>query len=347
MDTPAANTVLFCPSKIGNGIISNRIIMAPMARLRNCRLHVPLVSMVPAYFAGGASYPGTLAISEMAIISPRAYDYPHPPGIWTNEQVAAWKAVTATVHAQGSHIYLQIGALGRAAHPLVFEEDVALFGLSKDSIQFAASSLIPYSKDHPIPVELTTEEIKALIKIFATAARRAVNDADFVFIQDTANQRAESYSGNVENRSQFTVEAMRAVVDAQLRNLKLAYLHLVAPYAARYTNNTVARHGDSNDILIRMWRKTSPVILNHGFDAIIACKAIEKYIGILDIAVAMSAPFMSNPDLIYRIKRESPLCLQISPSRTQLWTQMGTLCIPFQMSGGQNKRLYDAGQGLP
>lgn len=109
--------------------------------------------------------------------------------------------------------------------------------------------------------------------------------------------------------------------------MKLSYLHLVEPYAARYTN-TIARHGDSNDILIRMWGKTNPVSLNHGFDAISACKAIEKYIGILDIAVAMSAPFMSNPDLIYRIKRESPLCLQIGPSRTQLWTQIGIM-YPF------------------
>ncbi|UKZ88245.1 uncharacterized protein TrAFT101_004007 [Trichoderma asperellum] len=220
MDTPAANTVLFCPSKIGNGIISNRIIMAPMARLRNCRLHVPLVSMVPAYFAGGASYPGTLAISEMAIISPRAYDYPHPPGIWTNEQVAAWKAVTATVHAQGSHIYLQIGALGRAAHPLVFEEDVALFGLSKDSIQFAASSLIPYSKDHPIPVELTTEEIKALIKIFATAARRAVNDADFVvwkFTTATAFSSTSLSKTRPTSGQNPTAATLRTVLSLQLR----------------------------------------------------------------------------------------------------------------------------------
>lgn len=215
MDTPAADTVLFCPLKIGNGIISSRVIMAPMARLRNCRLHVPLVPMAPTYFAERASHPGTLAISEMAIISPRSCDYPHPPGIRRNAQAAAWKAVTAAVHAQGSQIYLQIGTLGRVAHHLVLEEDVALFGLPKDSMLFVAPSLIPCSKDYPIPVELTTEEIKALIKNFATAVRHAVNDANFdgmevhggygflidQFIQDTANQRTDSNGGNVENRS--------------------------------------------------------------------------------------------------------------------------------------------------
>lgn len=241
----------------------------------------------------------------MAIISPRACGYPHPPGIWTNEQVAAWKAVTAAVHVQGRQIYLQIGVLDRVAHPLVLEEDVALFGLPKDSIRFAAPSSIPCSKDHPIPAELTTEEIKALIKDFATAAGHAVNDAHFdgvkvhssygylidQFIQDTINQRTDSYGGSVENRSRFTFEIMHVVVEAvgaersaivlplwcarqdmrmsdpipqfvhpiqQLRDLKLSYLHLVKPYAARYTNNTVARYGDSNDILIRMWGEDKP-----------------------------------------------------------------------------------------
>lgn len=376
MDNPAANTVLFFPLKIGNDIISSRIVMAPMARLRNCRLHIPLVPMVPTYFAERASYPGTLVISEMTMISPRACGYPHSPGIWTNEQVAAWKAVTAAVHAQGSRIYLQIGAPGRVANPLVLEEDVALFGLPKDSVRFAAPSSIPCSKDHPVPAELTTEEIKALIKDFAIAARRAVNDADFdgvevhggygylidQFIQNTANQRTDSYGGNVENRSRFAVEVMRAVVDAigaersairlspwcawqgmrmsdpmpqfiyliqQLRDLKLSYLHLVEPYAARYTSNTVAFYGDSNDILIRMWGKTSPVVLNHGFDATSACKAIEKYIGIVDIVVAMGAPFMSNPDLIYRIKKGIPL---VPPDRSKSHSVMdpdGYITYPF------------------
>lgn len=376
MDMPAANSVLFCPLKIGDGTISSRIIMAPMARLRNCRLHVPLVPMVPTYFAERASYPGTLVISEMTIISPRACGYPHPPGIWTDDQVAAWKAVTAAVHAQGSRIYLQIGALGRVAHPLVLEEDVALFGLQEDSIRFAAPSSIPCGKGQPIPAELTTEEIKALVKDFAAAARRAVNDAGFdgvevhggygylidQFIQDTANQRTDSYGGSVENRSRFAVEVMRAVVDAvgaeqsairlspwcswqgmgmsdpmpqfiyliqQLRNLKPSYLHLVEPYAACYANDTVALYGDSNDILIRMWGKTSPVILNHGFDASSACKAIEKYIGVVDIAVAMGAPFISNPDLIYRIKKGIPLML---PDRSKSHSVMdpdGYITYPF------------------
>jgi NADPH2 dehydrogenase len=238
----------------------------------------------------------------------------------------------------------------------VLEEDVALFGLPKNSVRFAAPSPIACSKDHPTPAELTREEIKALTKDFATAARRAVFDAEFdgvevhggygylvdQFIQDTANQRTDCYGGSIENRSRFAVEVMRAVVDAvgpersairlspwcswqgmrmhdpmpqfiylvqQLRSLKLSYLHLVEPFVAQHTNGAEALFGDSNDILIRMWGKTSPVILNHGFDATSACEAIERYIGVVDIAVAIGAPFMSNPDLIYRIKKGIPFVL--------------------------------------
>nr|WOD46359.1 hypothetical protein [Trichoderma atroviride] len=373
MDMPPANSVLFRPLEIGNGTISGRIVMAPMARLRNCRKHVPLVPMVPTYFAERASYPKTLVIPEITIISLRACGHPHPPGIWTNDQVAAWKVVTAAVHAQGSRTYLHIGAIDRVAHPLVLEEDVALFGLQNDAIRFAAPSSNPCD--------------------FAAAARRAVDDAGFdgvevhdgygflidQFIQDTANQRTDSYGGSVENRSRFAVEVMRAVVDAvgtersairlspwcswqgmgmsdpmpqfiyliqQLRNLKLSYLHLVEPYAASYTNDTVALYGESNDILIRMWGKTSPVILNHGFDALSACKAIEKYVGVVDIAVAMGAPFVSNPDLIYRIKKGIPL---MPPDRSKSHSVMdpdGYITYPFSDEWETEQGPGDAGQGF-
>ncbi|KAL7927931.1 hypothetical protein ACQKWADRAFT_325258 [Trichoderma austrokoningii] len=267
MDFSTASSVLFCPLKISGGTISSRI-------------DIPLV---PTCFAERASYPGTL-------ISPRACGYPHPPGIWTNGQVAAWKAVTAA-----------IGALGRITHPIVLD-------------------LPLQARYHAVK---TTNAIKALIKDFATAAKQTVNDADFdgvevhggyghlvdQFVQDTANQRTDSYDGNIENRSRFAVEDMGMSdpmpqfihLVQQLRGMKLSYLHLVEHYAACYTNDAIALYGDSNDILIHMWGKASPVILNHGFDALSTCKAIEDYIGVADIAVAMGATLISNPDLIYRI----------------------------------------------
>ncbi|EHK16730.1 uncharacterized protein TRIVIDRAFT_40350 [Trichoderma virens Gv29-8] len=376
MDCPAANTVLFCPLKIGSGTISSRIVMAPMARLRNSRRHVPLVPMVPTYFAERASYPGSLVISEMTIVSPRASGYPHSPGIWTNEQVAAWKAVTAAVHAQGSRIYLQIGALGRVANPNVLEEDAVLFGLPKDSVRFAAPSPIPCSRGHPTPAELTTEEINTLVQDFAAAAKRAVFDAEFdgvevhggygylidQFIQDTSNQRTDCYGGSVENRSRFALQVMRAIVDVigpersairlspwcswqgmrmndpmpqfiyliqQLRGMKLAYLHLVEAFVARQTISAEALLGDSNDILIRMWGMTSPVILNHGFNATSAIEAIERYIGVADIAVAIGAPFMSNPDLIYRIKKGISLAVPDRSKSHSIMDPDGYITYPF------------------
>lgn len=376
MNDPAENTILFHPLKVGSGVVSSRIVMAPMARLRNSRRHVPLVPMVPTYFAERASYPGTLVISEMTMISLRACGYQHSPGIWTNEQAVAWKAVTAAVHAQGSRIYLQIGALGRVAHPNVLEEDAALFDFPGDSVRFAAPSPIPCGKEHPTPAELTTEEIKALIQDFAAAARRAVFDAEFdgvevhggygylvdQFIQDTSNQRTDCYGGSVENRSRFALEVMRAVVDAvgpersairlspwyswqgmrmhdpmpqfiyliqQLRGLKLAYLHLVEAFVARQTNTAEALFGDSNDILIRMWGMTSPVILNYGFDATSAIEAIDRYMGVADIAVAIGAPFMSNPDLIYRIKKGIPLMLPDRSKSHSVIDPDGYITYPF------------------
>lgn len=74
---------------------------------------------------------------------------------------------------------------------------------------------------------------------------------------------------------------------------------------------------------------TSPVILNHGFDATSAIEAIERDIGVADIAVAIGAPFMSKPELIYRIKKGIPL---VSPNRSKSHSVLdpdGYITYPF------------------
>ena len=39
-------------------------------------------------------------------------EWPDAPGIWSKEQVLAWKKITDTVHATGGHIYAQVKYLG-------------------------------------------------------------------------------------------------------------------------------------------------------------------------------------------------------------------------------------------
>lgn len=42
--------------------------------------------------------------------------FPHVPGIYSEEQVKAWRNVVDAVHAKGSIIFCQLWHVGRASH---------------------------------------------------------------------------------------------------------------------------------------------------------------------------------------------------------------------------------------
>jgi hypothetical protein len=83
---------LFEPIRVGDLPLQNRVVLAPLTRVRADAKHVPLPN-VKLYYAQRASAPGTLLISEATYIAARAGGYPNPPGIWSDEQIKAWKEV--------------------------------------------------------------------------------------------------------------------------------------------------------------------------------------------------------------------------------------------------------------
>jgi NADPH2 dehydrogenase len=111
---------LFTPLSIGRATLSQRIAMAPMTRLRADHSPLPLPS-VTDYYQQCASFPGCFVITEATVVSPWHGGYPNVPGIYNESQIAAWEKVTDAIHAKGSHIYLQLWALGRAANPQILE----------------------------------------------------------------------------------------------------------------------------------------------------------------------------------------------------------------------------------
>ena len=48
------------------------------------------------------------------------YRYEHVPGIWTKEQVEAWKPIVDAVHAKGGIFFCQIWHCGRISNRGVF-----------------------------------------------------------------------------------------------------------------------------------------------------------------------------------------------------------------------------------
>ncbi|KAG6917694.1 hypothetical protein DXG01_001464 [Tephrocybe rancida] len=85
---------LYQPTKVSAVTLSHRVVFAPLTRFRTTKsTHVPVLPLVKEYYAQRASISGTLLITEATFIHPRAGGYHNVPGIWSEEQIAAWKEV--------------------------------------------------------------------------------------------------------------------------------------------------------------------------------------------------------------------------------------------------------------
>ena len=105
-------TTLFDPVQAGDIRLANRIVMAPLTRNRSPGA-VPTALAID-YYAQRAS--AGLIVTEATAISHQGQGYADVPGIWNEEQVAAWKKVTDAVHAKGGKIVLQLWHVGRVSH---------------------------------------------------------------------------------------------------------------------------------------------------------------------------------------------------------------------------------------
>lgn len=339
----ASSSTLFKPLRIGNFEVSNRLVLAPLTRLRADDSHVPL-PMVADYYAQRASYPGTLLVTEATFIAPRAGGYKNVPGIYNAAQIQSWKKVTDAVHAKKSFIFLQLWALGRTAHP-----DVLTAELGEKGTLVGASD-IPM-EGGATPTALTEEEIWEFVGYYKQAAKNAI-EAGFdgveihgangylidQFTQDVSNQRTDAWGGSVEKRARFGLEVAKAVIEAvgaertgirispfsdfqsmrmedpepqfsyyaeQLKKLKLAYIHIVESRTLNVDSNA-PRTGDI-DFLVNIWGNTSPVLLAGGYRPDTAYQAVDERHKDKDVAIVFGRHFISNPDLVFRIKENIPL----------------------------------------
>lgn len=325
---------LFKPLTIGNVEVKHRIGMAPLTRLRATDDRVP-VPLMKEYYGQRASVPGTLIITEGTFISPSACGgFTNTPGIWSKDQVAAWRTITDEVHHKGSFIFCQLFAMGRAA-----DVEVA----KKDGVSIVGPSAIPIEEGAPIPRPMTIEEIQQTVQDFATASENAISAGfDGVechgangylvdqFIQDVSNKRDDEYGGSVENRSRLINDIMKAVVDAvgpehvglrlspwspfqgmRMKNpipqfadiidkasqSNLAYLHLVE---SRVSGGEDYEGSERLDFAYKLWN--GPLLVAGGYKLADAQKLVDEDYPNKDIVVMFGRYFIANPDLVYRIK---------------------------------------------
>jgi N-ethylmaleimide reductase len=214
---------LSTPFQLGPFRLAHRVVMPPLTRMRAGRADGVPSPLAPAYY-GQRATDGGLIIAEATQISQQGQGYPQTPGIYTPEQIAAWRTVTETVKSRGGIIFLQLWHVGRISHPS-FQKDGAL-PVAPSAIRPAGNAFtIDFQRvPHETPRALELNEIAQIVADYRKAAENA-KQAGFdgieihaangyllqQFLEDKTNHRTDRYGSAIENRARLLFEVVNAV----------------------------------------------------------------------------------------------------------------------------------------
>jgi len=332
---------LFSQYRMGDLMLPNRIVMAPLTRNRAGYADVPIPLMV-TYYVQRAS--AGMIITEGSQVSPQGVGYIHTPGIYSAAQVAGWKKVKDAVHQAGGRIFIQLWHVGRVSHSDFLDGalPVAPSALPVEGFVHTSGGKKPI----PVPRALKTDEVLNIVRQFRQAAQNA-RTADFdgveihgangylldQFLRSGSNKRTDKYGGSLENRARLPLEVTKAVIEVwsgdrvgyrisphniahsmsdanpmetfsyftgELNKIGLGYLHLIESIGGR--SGFVLPESRLGPMLRKIFERT--FILNGGYGLQSGNEAIAK--GEADL-IAFGVPFLANPDLPERFRRNAPL----------------------------------------
>lgn len=327
---------LLDPITIGDLVLRNRVLMAPLTRCRSSAGRVPN-ELMRDYYAQRAS--AGMILSEATSVDPMGVGYPDTPGIWSDAQVDGWAKITEAVHRAGGTILLQLWHVGRISHPLYLD---GALPVAPSAIRPAGTvSLVRPKTEYVTPRALARDEIAGIIEAFrkgAQNARRAGFDGVEVhgangylldqFLQDKTNTRTDDYGGSIENRARLMIEVVDActgVWGAGRVGLHLAPrgdAHDMGDSNPGATFGYVAEQMKARGLAFLCARESlgenrigpqlkqifgGVYIANEGFTAETAQEVLDK--GEAD-AVAFGKTFIANPDLPQRFALSAPLNAQ-------------------------------------
>src|ERR1035437_987091 len=212
---------IFSNVKIGNMLLKNRIVMAPMTRSR-CIGNLPN-DLVVKYYSQRVE--AGLIITEGISPSDNGLGYARIPGLYTSEHVHAWKNVTDAIHHAGSKVFAQLMHCGRVAHPDNLPNGMEILApspvaLTEGTMWTDQNGMQPY----PVPEEMTEHDIKGTIEEYVHSADLAVQAGfDGVeihgangylidqFLNTASNHRKDQWGDHIANRVRFAVEVTKAV----------------------------------------------------------------------------------------------------------------------------------------
>ncbi|TEB30457.1 NADH:flavin oxidoreductase/NADH oxidase [Coprinellus micaceus] len=341
-----AQWILFTPIQVGRMGLKHRIVHAPLTRLKATRTgHVPVVELQKKYYSQRTGVPGTLLISPATFVGPEAGGYAYVEGIWSEEQIESWKQITTVVHARGSYIYCQIWALGRAAQPAVLTEE-GNYPYTAPSPVPLPHRRGAFPPPRTMTLEEIDRYVELFAKAAGNAMQAGFDGVEVhcasgylidQFLQDITNKRVDDYGGSVENRSRFGLRVVHAVVrevgadrvgirlspwsrynsmmmddpipqfthfvsELATSHPDLAYLHVLEPLSETPPNPENPTFGESNDFLRKIWAPRP--FISCGEHTRDRALSVSQEKGGL---IAFGRPFISNPDLPFRLRHNIPL----------------------------------------
>ncbi|HRH50643.1 MAG TPA: alkene reductase [Panacibacter sp.] len=326
---------LFTQAKLGDEILQNRIVMAPMTRCRAIG-NIPNELMAEYYEQRSAA---GLIITEGTAPSANGLGYARIPGIFNDAQVQGWKKTTSAVHGNGGKIFLQLMHCGRISHPLNMNAGTEILAPSAIKPAGQMWTDAKQMQDFPIPKEMTTKDIVTTKAEYITAAENAIAARfDGVelhgangylleeFLSPVSNTRQDEYGGSIENRCRFVIEVASAVAEAIGKDntgIRLSP-YGVASDMPHYpeidaTYDYLSKQLNELDIAYihlvdhsAMGAPAVPIeikklIRNNFKNSIILCGGYNKERAEADIEsgladlIAFGRPFINNPDLVERM----------------------------------------------
>jgi len=222
---------LFTRLRLGDITVPNRIFMSALTRDRAVDT-IP-TDLMREYYVQRAT--AGLIVTEGVLITRQGTEWQDAPGIWSDEQIKAWKKITHAVHAAGGHIYAQLWHLGRVSHPDAPQQllaGVPVYGPSAISARGGKFRFLPGKPGYVTPTELPDPWV--IIKQFKEAAVNA-KAAGFdgvemhgangyliaQFLDSTSNKRTDEWGGSVQNRARFGLEVLKVLKEVYGKNVSV------------------------------------------------------------------------------------------------------------------------------
>ena len=331
---------LFTPLNLGALELPNRLVMAPLTRMRSGVDGVPGELNIEHYRQRATL---GLIVSEGVYPDKIGQGFPGQPGLVTDEQIDGWAKVADAVHAEGGRIVAQVMHAGRVSHPEINGglQIVAPSAIAIQGESHTYKGKLPY----PVPRALTLEDLPGIIDGFVQASRNAVAAGlDGVeihaangyllheFLSPAANQRDDVYGGSAENRARFVIEvatAVAAAIGADRVGIRISPQHNIQDALETDDADVLATYGalvdglaplqlaylsvlnrDPAGELVRTLRTRfgGPLLVNTGFSEV---TTREEAIALLDDGlgdgVVVGRAVIANPDLVRRWLENLPL----------------------------------------